>query len=346
MDPKTAHTGMVKSPGSPEWNKEGLQFGICEKCHADVTEKFGKSLHYTLNGQVNSMVAYSHKGVLEEGPNAITKGFELDCNECHSECGGCHVSRPSSQKGGLLSGHKFEKQPPMEKTCVGCHSTRNGGEFIGNVGPTADTHYYDFDMVCTDCHPESNFHGTGELPENMHVTEDMPTCISAKCHTDVMSKEKGIEMHLAHGDQNLLSCSTCHSAEANGCSDCHVAYKDAKKDSIVPSSKVISAFKIAKNPNPTKLHPFKYITVRHMPMLKDTLAGMDYPILEGFDSISNWKESPTHNTQKNTIQNAKCNSCHGVEKLFLTKGDLLPGDSKASLDYVVPEIPKVLKEEK
>ncbi|WP_366922534.1 hypothetical protein MFMK1_002996 [Metallumcola ferriviriculae] len=346
MEPETAHEGMIESPASPEWNDEGLQFGVCEKCHDDVTEFYAESLHYTQNGQVNSMISYTHEGILAEGTNAITKGWELDCNECHAECGGCHVSRPKVQEGGLLSAHQFEKVPPMEKTCVGCHSTRNGGEFIGNVGPAADTHYYDYDMVCTDCHPKSNFHGTGDLPENMHVKEDLPTCISANCHADTLSEEKGIEMHLAHEDPDLLSCSVCHSQEAHGCSDCHVSYKDEKQNSVLPSSKVIDVFKIAKNPNPTELHPNKFITVRHMPMVRDSLEGMGYPELDNFDKISSWKESPTHNTQLYTPQAADCNSCHGVEKVFLTEEDILPTDSKASLEYVVTEIPEAIEAKK
>lgn len=338
-DMETAHQGMVKSPGSKEWNGENLTFGVCDKCHQDEGELYATSLHYNQNGYRTALEAYTHENILDSD-NPVSFTWNANCSNCHADCGECHVSRPRVQNGGLLSGHLFEKQPPMEDTCVGCHSTRNGVEFTGEVGPSADTHYYDYDMVCTDCHQVSNFHGTGETPVDMHADANLPKCIS--CHEDDMSKEKGIEAHLAH-DPELLECTVCHSQEANGCQGCHVTYADETKTKVTSHTEPLKAFKIAKNPNPNELLPYQYITVRHIPQVEDMLAGVGYPKLENYDQISNWQHSPTHNIQKYTPQNSDCNSCHGVKKVFLTEDDILPSDSKAVEEYLVKSIPKVME---
>jgi len=334
-----AHQNLVKSPSSTEWNGEGLAFGVCDKCHSDVGELYADSLHYTQNGFKTALEDYTHEGILELD-NPVSFTWQANCSNCHADCGECHVSRPRVQNGGLLTGHFFEKEPPMKETCVGCHSTRNGAEFIGEVGPSADTHYYDYDMVCTDCHEVSNFHGDGELPADMHAAADMPTCIS--CHEDDMKPENGIAAHTAH-EPDLLDCTVCHSQEANGCQGCHVSFKDETKTGVTSHTDPLKAFKIAKNPNPNELHPYKYITVRHIPQTADMLEGVGYPNLEGYDQISNWQRSPTHNIQRFTPQNGDCNSCHGVSKVFLTNDDILPTDSPAVKELLVDKIPDVIE---
>lgn len=332
---ETAHQGMVDSPGSPEWNNEKLAFGICDKCHDDIGKTYENSLHYTLNGFKNALEDYTKEGILETS-NPVSFTWNANCYNCHADCGECHVSRPRVQNGGLLSGHLFEQQPPMKDTCAGCHSTRYGVEYTGEVGPSADTHFYDHDMICTDCHQVSTLHGNGELPKDMHEVKDGPQCIT--CHKNVMTEEKGIEAHLAH-NPDLLDCTVCHSQEANGCQSCHVSFKDETKTGVTSHSEPVKVFKIAKNPNPNELHPFKYITVRHIPQTADMLDSVGYPKLDNYDKISNWQRSPTHNTQRFTPQNSSCNSCHGVKKVFLTEEDILPTDSKAVEDYLVEDIP-------
>jgi len=338
FDMEAAHKDLVKSPGSPEWNGEGLTFGVCEKCHSDVSDVYANSLHYTQNGFKTTLEAYTHEGILQED-NPVSFTWNANCSNCHAECGECHVSRPRAQNGGLLSGHLFEKEPPMKNTCVGCHSTRYGVEYTGEVGPSADTHYYDYDMICTDCHEVSTLHGTGEIPTNMHTDKDEPQCIS--CHEDAMTKERGIEAHLAH-EPNLLDCTVCHSQEANGCQNCHVSYKDETQKGVTSHTDPVKAFKIAKNPHPDERHPYKYITVRHIPETVDMLAPVGYSKLDNYDKISNWQRSPTHNIQRFTPQNGDCNSCHGVKKVFLTEDDILPTDSPAVNNYLVTDIPKVI----
>jgi len=127
-----AHTGMVASPASPEWNGENLTFGVCDKCHAGEGELYANSLHYTQQGYVTNLEAFTHEGILD-GENPVSYAFDKNCSNCHADCGECHVTRPRAQNSGLLSGHMFEKEPPMKETCVGCHSTRNGAEYIGEV---------------------------------------------------------------------------------------------------------------------------------------------------------------------------------------------------------------------
>lgn len=331
-----AHQNLVKNPASPSWNQEDLAFGVCDKCHGDVGELYATALHYTQNGYITALETYTHEGILETD-NPVSFTWDKNCSNCHADCGECHVSRPRAQNGGLLNGHFFEKEPPMKDTCVGCHSTRHGAEFIGEVGPSADTHYYDYDMVCTDCHQVSNFHGTGTLAADMHALEDLPKCLD--CHGDTMGADSEIAAHRAH-DPDILDCTVCHSQEANGCQGCHVEFTDETKTAVTSSSEPLKAFKIALNPNRTDLVPYKYITVRHIPQVADMLAPVGYPKLEGYDLISNWQRSPTHNIQRFTPQNGDCSSCHGVEKFFLTEKDILPTDSTATQEMVVKSIPK------
>jgi hypothetical protein len=342
-DPESAHKGLVKNPASSLWNNEGLKFGVCEKCHTEDAKVYANSLHYTQQGFVTTLENLAYKDVLN-GDNPISQGYKLNCSNCHADCGECHVRNPRAVQGGLIAGHLFQKTTPV-KTCYGCHGARNAGEFIGDVGPTADVHYYDHNMVCTDCHKKVNLHGNGEPAEDMHKVEGLPTCITKECHSDTMSPQKGIKMHLAHKDPNLLACSVCHSQEAHGCNGCHINYKDGTKAAVYSQSNPVDTFKIAKNPNPTLLHPEKYITVRHIPTSADLFVNMGYPKLEGFDNVSNWQISPTHNTQRNTPQASSCNSCHSIKKVFLTEEDILPTDSKAVEGMLVKDIPQVIKEE-
>jgi hypothetical protein len=43
--------------------------------------------------------------------------------------------------------------------------------------------------------------------------------------------------------------------------------------------------------------------------------------------------------QKNTPQNATCNSCHGQEDLFLTEDDVAPETLEANRSVIVTRIP-------
>lgn len=322
-----AHQGMIEDPS------DSVDGGVCAECHQETAENFANSLHFKQTGFIKSLEEFSHPGVLnEDGP--LKRAFEGNCNSCHVSCGDCHVSRPKAQKGGLLSEHEFV-MPDMDKNCALCHSTRNGVEFTGEVGLTADVHY-EKGFECTTCHVATNFHGSSNEPDEMMLKHDAPDCLD--CHEGTMGPESKISAHKAH-KEDTLSCQVCHSSPANSCFDCHVSVKEDGK--LASHSDMKLTFKIAKNPNPDELHPEKYITVRHIPTLKDSFAALGENALPNFDNVPNWKLSPTHNIQRFTPQNSDCQTCHTTKSLFLMKDDLVEGDSKANEQLLVDKLPDV-----
>ncbi|MDI6814752.1 MAG: hypothetical protein QMC90_01515, partial [Dehalococcoidales bacterium] len=65
--------------------------------------------------------------------------------------------------------------------------------------------------------------------------------------------------------------------------------------------------------------------------------------LPNFDLVPTWKTSTPHNIQLVTPQNQSCNSCHGQKELFLTEENLIPDDSEANKEVIVPQIPEKLE---
>lgn len=319
-----AHLGMVRTPSADAG-------GICIECHGEIGETFEESIHYTIQGIQNQLENFSHPGVLDE-EGGLKTAFDGNCYKCHATCGSCHVSRPAAFSGGLHSEHMFEKRPPMEDTCYGCHGARNAGEFMGKVGYVTDVHY-EGGMDCMDCHPVSNFHGTGKAEQNMYDVHTLPNCTD--CHQDVYSNDSSIQAHKIH-PEDMMSCQVCHASANNNCFDCHASMNDDGSVSGTSDSRIM--FKIGLNPEPTEERPYKYITLRHMPTTKDTFAELGGE-LPNYDKIANWKYSPTHNIQRLTIQNESCDSCHGNQYIFLREEDLRDNDSQANMDLVVKEIP-------
>ncbi|MFZ5754546.1 MAG: multiheme c-type cytochrome [Bacillota bacterium] len=320
-DMTLAHKDLVKDPS------DTVGGGVCAECHQEIADTFKDSLHFKQTGFVKSLEEFSHEGILNED-GALKEAFAGNCSTCHVSCGDCHVSRPKAQSGGLLAQHQFV-MPDMEKNCVLCHSTRNGAEYTGTVGITADVHYQK-GLTCIDCHPATNFHGSKPEATEMMLKEDLPDCLD--CHKDTYGPESKIEAHKAH-PENTLSCQVCHSSATNNCFECHINVKEDGK--LASHSEVKLMFKIGKNPAPDKLHPEKYITVRHIPTIKNSFDALGKNALPNFDEIPNWKLSPTHNIQRFTPQNSDCETCHSTKGLYLTKEDLRPSDSKANEKLLV-----------
>ncbi|EEG77164.1 multiheme c-type cytochrome [Dethiobacter alkaliphilus] len=321
-DKAEAHAGMIKYPSADAG-------GICQECHGDIASDFEKSIHYTIQGMRNALEDFTHPGVLDED-GGIREAFDNNCYKCHATCGSCHVSRPIAYSGGLHSQHTFTKTPPMEDTCYGCHGARNAGEFMGRVGYSSDVHY-DNGMHCIDCHPVNNFHGSGEFEQNMWEA-DLPKCLD--CHEEVYT-DSDIQAHNVH-EPDAMSCQVCHASANNNCFDCHATPQE--DGSVAGTSDMRIMFKIGQNPNPTEQHPYRYMTIRHIPTTADTFRPMGAE-LPNFDEISNWKYSPTHNVQRSTIQNESCDSCHGNPFIFLREEDIRENDSQASREWVVTDIP-------
>ena len=327
-DKEKAHQKIIKDPSEPNG-------GLCADCHDDIAKKASSSLHYKLTGIVSSLEKFSHPDVLND-QGTLNKVFSLNCNSCHASCGQCHVSRPNTQKGGLLEQHKFLSKPPSDKTCFGCHGARNAGEYTGQVGTRPDVHYSKHNLDCSSCHSVSNMHGTGKAVSEMYHDEDLPSC--SDCHPDVAQGKSNITMHNVH-DPNLLSCQVCHAQAGQSCSDCHVDYNSKEQTGLVSKSEASLSFKIGINTSRDEKHPWKYTTMRHVPTVSDSFDSVGEAALPNYNLVPNWKMSPTHNIQRFTLQNTDCNSCHGNKSLFLTEEDITNTDSKANLDLLVKKIP-------
>jgi thiosulfate/3-mercaptopyruvate sulfurtransferase len=81
------------------------------------------------------------------------------------------------------------------------------------------------------------------------------------------------------------------------------------------------------------------VLLRHVPTNPDLWAFYGENLLPEFDNLPTWKATTPHNMQKNTPQNATCNSCHGQEELFLTEDDVAPETLEANRSVIVTRIP-------
>ncbi len=324
-----AHVGVNPSPSSDFT-------GVCAQCHAEATETYSKSLHYTVSGFKNSLIEFNGDETAVDNPHeGLGEVFNLNCMNCHATCGECHVSRPSGYAGGLIDQHTFFSTPPMEQTCFGCHGARNAGEFMGTVGFTQDVHF-EAGMTCTDCHDVTNFHGTGEQYDSMWEHATLPSCLD--CHEEANPENAELSVHSDHG--NDLSCQVCHGAANQNCFECHASISD-DRTSLASHSEMRVLFRIGLNPTVTEERPYKYVALRHIPTTADSFEEAGENLLPNYDERSNWKYSPTHNIQKITFQNETCDSCHGNDRIFLSENDLRESDSKANWELIAAPPEKI-----
>ncbi|MFC1926139.1 hypothetical protein ACFLWV_00100 [Chloroflexota bacterium] len=318
-----AHVELVADPSE----------GNCNTCHADVAHANDISLHTSLSGFVTVLEARG--GNLEEG-SALATAFENHCNQCHTSCGQCHVSRPDELGGGLVSDHKFRQTPSMKNNCIACHGSRVGAEYLGeNEGIPADVHWTQESMTCTDCHGEE-LHGSGESVDTRY---DNPVAVQCEdCHEDVWTNTANNPQHEQHlGD---LSCQVCHSVEYKNCYSCHVAIDEAGLPCRTsdPSQML---FEIGLNPIRSSTNSSKYVVLRHVPTCSGICGYYGDNLLPNFNALPTWKYATPHNIQLNTPQNKSCNSCHGNEGLFLIEGDVDPAEMEANEDVIVTDIPEL-----
>jgi thiosulfate/3-mercaptopyruvate sulfurtransferase len=122
------------------------------------------------------------------------------------------------------------------------------------------------------------------------------------------------------------------------CYSCHVQTSDEGTPyfKIEPSE---MAFYIGKNAEPTELRPWSYVVLRHVPIDRESFSFYGNNLLPEFDALPTFAYATPHNIQKNTPQNASCDSCHGNESLFLTADKVLPEELAANRDVIVDELP-------
>jgi len=320
---EAAHEGIVREPDSGK---------ACGDCHVDQVSTDGQSLHTNLNGYTTALAARS-------GPEQMAQlevMRENHCDNCHTTCGQCHVSRPTNLGGGLVAGHTFKEIPPMNLTCTGCHGSRIENEYKGkNEGVKADVHWVKAGLPCFGCHTADEMHGAlGEF-EHRYDGPPTPGCQDADCHPTVAPGD-GIQQH-TEGHLADMSCQVCHSTTYKQCYGCHVGVEDGTAYFKIEPSEM--SFKIGLNPIQSPDRPWKYVTVRHVPVDRDSFDYYGENLLPNYDALPTWKYATPHNIQRITPQNESCNTCHGNADFFLTADDVAPDEQEANKDVIVEELP-------
>ncbi len=334
-DWKTAHKDVIKDPSYPEPN-------ACIDCHDQESSNYQKSLHVS-NRPMGSMIL-ARTGDQPDIREKVNAARQKHCSQCHSSCGQCHVSRPAGVGGGLISGHLFKKSPPMQEVCIACHGSRVGNEYLGkNKNCKPDIHYEKARMTCEKCHTGDQMHGDGKEYAHRYDVENGPKCIT--CHSDIYNKKgQNIETHNTHKDK--ASCQVCHAQAYTNCFNCHVATSKDGQGYYEVESHTLN-FKIGINSRRSKLHPEKFVTVRHAPVDPNTFKYYVANGLGRFDTQPTWKMATPHNIRRKTHQNSSCNNCHGNIKLFLLETSVRTSYLKANQPVIVPlnGIPLKVKEE-
>ncbi len=309
-----AHVGVNASPSS-------LAEQNCTPCHGDVVATYSTSLHATVRGIENGLCSLTG----EANRGKAKEAFDKYCFKCHATCGTCHVSKPEAANGGLIQGHKFFGTPDQDSTCNACHGGRVANELKGGIeGFPGDVHYEKLGFDCLTCHDGKSFHGDGSEPANRYEAPNKPSCLD--CHPDAESGKGTVEAHNAH-PEGTVDCYVCHATVNKSCYNCHVGEGAQSKVD----------FKIGLNTRAD--WPYKYSVVRHMPAVSTMLDPFEPGLMDDYDTVPNWKTTMAHNIQRITPRNKTCKSCHNNSKAFLTEGRLVPGDSKASENVVVQQLP-------
>jgi thiosulfate/3-mercaptopyruvate sulfurtransferase len=305
---------------------------FCGVCHAEAAELAATSLHQNLTGYLTTLTA---RGADFSDPQ-MQEAFDNHCNDCHTTCGQCHISRPSFTFGGLIKEHKVKEIASMKDTCMACHGARVSNEYQGkNEGVEGSVHWLEEGMSCFDCHDVSQYHGDGT--EYAHRYDGAPGVDCLECHEEVASDQNEIEEHKIHVGE--VACEVCHaSGSYKSCYDCHVGL-DEKGLPYYETGESKLTFEIGRNPNQSEDRPWDYVLVRHVPVAPDTFAFYGDDLLPNFDNVPTWKYATPHNIQRVTAQNESCDSCHGNAELFLTADDVAPEEREANAAVIVEEIP-------
>jgi len=323
-----AHAGLVTSPSTDAQT-------YCANCHKDTVTTFGSSLHAT---QAGYWTAINTRSTPENHP-ALETMFGNHCSSCHTTCGDCHVSQPSSVGGGFLSGHTFEKTPPMTRTCTACHGSRVGAEYLGSHEDIpGDVHFREERFNCVSCHAGTDLHAAA-ADENAHryAGEQNPKC--ENCHA-VGSSTDPVMQHSLHKDK--LACQVCHSVEYTSCDNCHVSISDKTGNPMFKTDATYLTFFIGLNPRQDENRPYEYVLLRHVPAAPDSYSFYGENLLPNFASGPTWVYTTPHNIQRNTPQNGKCENCHANPALFLTADKVAESELEANQSVIVPEPPKAV----
>ena len=348
---EAAHVGVVRDPSEDP--------ATCLSCHQNAigdlaaVDKVGyeNSLHRNLWGE---KAAIERRGECTFEGSDFEAPFQKRCAGCHTSCGQCHISRPTSVGGGFPKtfaylSHSFRKKPHMTEQCTACHGSRVGVDFLGqNEGNQPDTHFAQHGMQCDACHSAEELHGDtqykGEHYTHRYEVETMPRCEG--CHADMPANEYHTA-HAANTTGQKMQCQVCHSQPYKNCSNCHDLTD--KGYAIEPSW---LALKIGFNPRTDFRAEYDYVLVRHTPVDPGTFSnfGLELP---GYLSEATWKYASPHNILRWTAQTTPPDggtcaaSCHDTPAAptgyFLRESDLYEADGvtrlpdyDANIDVVIP----------
>jgi thiosulfate/3-mercaptopyruvate sulfurtransferase len=322
-DKAAAHQDLVREPASAD---------ACGDCHPDQVATDQNSLHTNLSGYWTALAARSSPEKMDQ----LEEMMGNHCDNCHTSCGQCHVSRPTNLGGGLVDGHLFKQIPPMNLTCTGCHGSRIENEYKGkNEGVKADVHWIKGGMSCFECHSADEMHGAlGEF-EHRYDGAPVPDCQDSECHATVAPGD-GIMSH-SEAHFEALSCQVCHSTTYKNCYGCHVGMENGT--AYFKSEPSEMAFKIGRNPLQSEERPWKYVPVRHVPIDRESFSYYGEDLLPNFDALPTWKYATPHNIQRVTPQAETCGACHGNAEFFLTDEDVLPEERETNQDVIVEDLP-------
>jgi len=320
-----AHAGLVADPSADS--------KACASCHKDISASAATSLHSSLNGY---WTALNTRSVPENHPK-LEEAFNNHCASCHTTCGDCHISQPNSVGGGLLSGHVFEKTPPMTRTCTACHGSRVGAEYLGKHEEIpGDVHFREARMNCVACHKGVDLHATpADANAHRYAGAEAPACVN--CHPQVGASGDTVPQHALHKDK--LSCQVCHAVEYTSCDGCHVSVSDKSGAPIYKTEGDYLTFYIGLNPLQSEARPYKYVPVRHVPVASTSFEFYGANLLPNFNKAPTWVYATPHNIQRSTPQNSACTNCHGNAKLFLTADKVKAEELEANQPVIVPNPP-------
>ncbi len=301
--PNIAHTGLISDPSLDSE-------ATCGQCHADISKSSSTSLHTQASPLYYTLGKRCSTEQLAKLKNSI---LDSQCLTCHQgSCGSCHVSRPDVAGGGLQKGHFFNKNPDFVFTCLPCHTSPTGTDFIGQKG-SGDIHYRKYKMTCTSCHGGNELHTAAVKGEDRYHFSAKIACTN--CHEDVSNGE--IPEHVLHKN---VSCAVCHATPYQNCSSCHIG-TDSEGRVYSQSSPPFKGLKIGLNPS--KKGP-RYVLLREVAVQRDTFKD-SIGKMKNYSALPGYKRASPHTIQRRTWQNANCNHCHGNKELFLTQ-DSMPFD--------------------
>jgi len=343
-DMETAHAGLIADPSAAGNDN------VCATCHQEQDKHFADSLHASQGGYWTRINARS----APENHPALEEMFGNHCSSCHTSCGDCHISQPKSVGGGFVDGHVINKTPSMSQNCTACHGSRVGAEYLGKHEEIpGDVHFRNGRMNCVTCHNGADMHNSTGACTQCHNTPELEKFVNAdtryagaqipsceSCHEAVGKAGDAHPQHTIHGDK--LACQVCHTVQYTSCDGCHVAVSEKTGKPFFETQATYFTFFIGLNPNPNYHRPYKYVTVRHVPVDTESYAFYGENLLPNFDALPTWTYATPHNVQRKTPQNASCAACHGNADIFLTADKVKPEELQANQPVIVPEIPPSL----